>query len=397
MRMKRISVYLFIGTVLAVAMGPRLDAQNPARLFGTTSGNPIALLATAGGLLRVSVDGGAFTNPITLPSGTDCTAGTIPISFTSDTNTGIGNFAADTLNFCTGGTQRLGITSTAVTSTVPYLGPTTPADGTAPSYSFTGDTNTGMDYVSADEGALVAGGARIARYSTTYFQLNQQLQFLTDAFISRKAAASFQFGLDAAGVTNQIIQSPTRITSDGVGANFTFAAGPGRGAAGGSLIFQTAPAAGAGVTGTLATALTIAPTGNATFAAGTTTTVADLVSTDPIQALRYKLGTTLAISSVAPTAAGTGMAFTVGTGSTSFDWSITITTANAQSAFTLTLPTASNAWTCQAQSLTNPGSMKISVSSRTTSTVVLTQYSQTTGLAAAFADNDVIIGTCTAH
>jgi hypothetical protein len=52
-----------------------------------------------------------------------------------------------------------------------------------------------------------------------------------------------------------------------VGGNLTFAGGRNRGAsAGGSILFQTSPAAGAGTTGTLATALTIDSTKLATFA-----------------------------------------------------------------------------------------------------------------------------------
>lgn len=76
-----------------------------------------------------------------------------------------------------------------------------------------------------------------------------------------------QLGLDAAGVTDQAFKGPDRITSDGVGGNLTIAGGRNRGAsAGGSVIFQTSPAAGAGVTGTLTTRLTIDGNGIATFA-----------------------------------------------------------------------------------------------------------------------------------
>ncbi len=105
----------------------------------------------------------------------------------------------------------------------------------------------------------------------------------------------------------------------------------------------------------------------------------------------------LAITSTAPTFAGTGMVFAVGTGSTAFDWSVTITTANAQSSFTIILPSATNAWTCDGFSLTNPGSTKLTMSSRTATTAVMTQYSQTLGTASNFADANVIVGKCTAH
>lgn len=102
----------------------------------------------------------------------------------------------------------------------------------------------------------------------------------------------------------------------------------------------------------------------------------------------------LTLSSVAPTGSGTGMTITVATGSTAVTWSVTITTANAQSAFTLNLPTVTNGWNCLANSRTNPGSRKVVMSSMTTATAVLTQYVQTTGNAGAYADADVIDGSC---
>ncbi len=99
------------------------------------------------------------------------------------------------------------------------------------------------------------------------------LTFSTDLILGREDAAIFQLGSDAAGITNQTLKGPDRITSDGVGGNLTIAGGRNRGASvGGSIIFQTSPAAGAEVTGTLATALTIDSTKLATFAGAITTT-----------------------------------------------------------------------------------------------------------------------------
>lgn len=80
------------------------------------------------------------------------------------------------------------------------------------------------------------------------------------------ALNTMQLGADAAGATTQTIKAADRITSDGVGSALVLQGGNGRGAAGGSLIFKTSPAAGAGVTGTPTTALTIDSAGVATFA-----------------------------------------------------------------------------------------------------------------------------------
>lgn len=87
-----------------------------------------------------------------------------------------------------------------------------------------------------------------------------------DLHLTRKAAATLQLGVDAAGVTNQMFTAANRITSDGVGANLTIAPGNGRGAAGGSLILSTFTTAGASTAGTLTTRLTLDTSGLLTFA-----------------------------------------------------------------------------------------------------------------------------------
>lgn len=110
--------------------------------------------------------------------------------------------------------------------------------------------------------APMAGGSSLD-YNHNGLQVSTSgfIDWAGTLFLLRKASASLQLGKDAAGVTNQTLTAASRITSDGVGADLTFDAGNGRGAAGGSLIFRTAPAAGAGVAGTYATVLTIKPTG----------------------------------------------------------------------------------------------------------------------------------------
>ena len=120
---------------------------------------------------------------------------------------------------------------------------------------------------------VTTGGFLIDSANLTYTDATTNIGLGGDLLISREAAATLQLGLDAAGITNQMLKGPDRITSDGVGGDLTIAAGRNRGASvGGSIIFQTSPAAGAGVTGTLATALTIDSTKLATFAGAITTT-----------------------------------------------------------------------------------------------------------------------------
>jgi len=78
-----------------------------------------------------------------------------------------------------------------------------------------------------------------------------------DLQLGRASAATLQLGADAAGVTNQMFTAASRITSDGVGANLTIAAGNGRGGAGGSLILSYYTTAAAATIGTLTEAMRI--------------------------------------------------------------------------------------------------------------------------------------------
>lgn len=114
-----------------------------------------------------------------------------------------------------------------------------------------------------------------------------------DLFLARKAAATLQLGEDAAGVTNQTLTAANRITSDGVGANLTIAAGNGLGAAGGSLILSTFTTAGAGTVGTLTSRLTIDTSGNIALpnvtAVTTETVISDRTWPISINGVTYKI------------------------------------------------------------------------------------------------------------
>ena len=156
-----------------------------------------------------------------------------------------------------------------------FGGPILLPNGTAaaPSLASASDPTTGWYYPGA-AGTLAYSAAGSARYQLngTYFNLGSGMGIgwkdnalitlgSTDLILVREAAATLQMGNDAAGVTNQLFKGPDRITSDGVGGDLTFAGGRNRGAsAGGSIIFQTSPAAGAGVAGTLGPVLTLSPT-----------------------------------------------------------------------------------------------------------------------------------------
>jgi hypothetical protein len=84
----------------------------------------------------------------------------------------------------------------------------------------------------------------------------------------RVSATQLQLGLDGTGPSNMVFTSGNRITSDGVGANLTIAAGNGRGAAGGSLALSYYTTAVAGTAGTLTTGATLDTAGKFAIASG---------------------------------------------------------------------------------------------------------------------------------
>ena len=112
---------------------------------GLSLGGSVKLL-TSSTAVRPSV-------PLVLPVGTALLP---PLTFDADLNTGIYSATGDTIQFSTNGTLRSSISTTDITNTLPIL----QADGsnTAPSFSFSGDTNTGLYRVSSDVLGVTCGG-----------------------------------------------------------------------------------------------------------------------------------------------------------------------------------------------------------------------------------------------
>lgn len=113
---------------------------------------------------------------------------TLPaFSITGDTNTGSGASAADTFAIWAGGTTPiLTTTASAVTSTVPYVGPTGSAAAT--SFNF-GTPGTGM-FGGATSGALAASGVNRFVWDTSGAYVNTLFFDITnaDASLFRGAA-----------------------------------------------------------------------------------------------------------------------------------------------------------------------------------------------------------------
>jgi hypothetical protein len=145
----------------------------------------------------------------------------------------------------------------------------------APSYSFTSDSDNGMFLVGSNSLGLAAGGTENIRLSATDNWFKRNLMYLgsgADLALVYEGAAILQLGSDGATPIAQLFKAMDGTGSNIAGSNLLIAGGRSTGSsAGGSLIFQTSPAGGAGVgVNALVTALTITSTGAATFA-GTVT------------------------------------------------------------------------------------------------------------------------------
>jgi hypothetical protein len=83
-------------------------------------------------------------------------AGTPSLRFETDTNTGMYRYGTDQIGFTAGGSVRLRVGTTAHISTEPFRN--TDGSASAPAYSFSSDTNTGMYRYGTDEIGFSTGG-----------------------------------------------------------------------------------------------------------------------------------------------------------------------------------------------------------------------------------------------
>jgi hypothetical protein len=122
------------------------------------------LAITTGGTSRLAVSTTAVSSTLAVdvPLGA---VGTPSLTFTGDLNTGIYSPGADQVAITTGGTQRLNADTAAITSTLPVVHPLG-AVGT-PSITFTGDLNTGIWSPAADTIAFSEGGAEAMRIDSS--------------------------------------------------------------------------------------------------------------------------------------------------------------------------------------------------------------------------------------
>ncbi len=159
-------------------------------------------------------------------------------------------------------------------------------------FDFSGNLNILVD---GGYRMVMTNGGRIGIPATSFFAFTDGASIFNtiDTFIGRKATGAVQFGVDAAGVVNQMLTAASRITSDGVGANLTIAGGNGRGGAGGTLTLSTYDTAGAATIGTLRSRMTFDTAGAVAFpvvtAVTTETVISDTTWPVTINGVAYKI------------------------------------------------------------------------------------------------------------
>jgi hypothetical protein len=123
---------------------------------------------STGGVQRVTIS--TASNTYTLVSlGPAGSAAAPTWSFSGDSNTGAFSAGADVYGISTGGTSRFTVSTTTVSSTLPIFVPL--GSAAAPTYSITGDTNTGLFSPGADLMAVSTGGTERVRVSSAGLQL----------------------------------------------------------------------------------------------------------------------------------------------------------------------------------------------------------------------------------
>jgi mannose/fructose-specific phosphotransferase system component IIA len=107
----------------------------------------------------------------------------------------------DTIRFDTGGTERVTINSTSLTSTIPLYIP----DGSAltPSVTNTGDTNTGIFFPAADTVGVAVGGTEVWRYGSNPTTAKNLIQNGAMTISQRGVNATILSGFDS--TTNSYI------------------------------------------------------------------------------------------------------------------------------------------------------------------------------------------------
>lgn len=101
-------------------------------------------------------------------------------------------------------------------------------------------------------------------------------------------------------------------------------------------------------------------------------------------------------SNTAPTISGFGTSPSVTANNGTSAFSINVGSGGTASTGTITFPTAANHWVCQFVEASNAPTLVTAQTGGTSTTVAVTNYSRTTGLATAWSANDILYAMCSA-
>jgi hypothetical protein len=120
--------------------------------------------------------------------------GSPTFSFHADQDTGLYNPAANQLAITTNGTQRINVTTTEITSTLPILIPDGSESG--PSLGFSGDSDCGLYRSGVNEVGLTLNGSYTVKFLTTKTYIRNQISVGTDDdnFIKSSIDNDIEFG-----------------------------------------------------------------------------------------------------------------------------------------------------------------------------------------------------------
>lgn len=136
---------------------------------GIYSSGADSLSFSAGGVARVTINTANLISdlPIIAPGGSQ---GAPSYTFNGDTDTGIFRGTVNNISFTTGGTSRMALNETDLILTVPV----NVQDGSAatPSYRFFNDANTGFYRYASDQIGIACGGSLVGRFFNAGFIMN---------------------------------------------------------------------------------------------------------------------------------------------------------------------------------------------------------------------------------
>lgn len=330
------------------------------------------LPTTAGSSGSLLTSGGGGASPMTwTAAGTGCiTWLTTPSSanlrgcLTDETGTGLAYFQGGDIGTPSAGvvTNLTGTASININGTV---GATTPAAGAFTSVAassaigLTNNQNASTFYNVANNSS---GTSASMFYQATNGTSTMQLGV--------RGTAQTAYGILAAGTGFMYTAADFNLVSDG--GKFAF----GRSGAAETARFTTAGGLGVGTTtaglGEIAASATVK---------GTT----GFVLTNLVSSSTAPVATTFCTSPSIPANNGTA-AFTINVG-----------TGCATSVGTITMPAATTGWVCNFQNVTSPATSTIGQTGGTTTTVTVTNYVRTTGVAGNWTNSDVIRAMCSAY